>query len=73
MERVRRLIMNREDIGFFKAVLESYEEVALLTVVDGKGGVVERTYPAAMEDVVGSIILSVGKKGVVFREERDVR
>ena len=49
METVRRLIMNREGIGFFKAILESYEDVALLTVLDGKKGEVELIYPTEAE------------------------
>ena len=30
--------MNREEIGFFKAILDSYEEVSLISVLDGKTG-----------------------------------
>jgi hypothetical protein len=68
MERVRRLIMNREEIGFFKAVLDSYEEVALLTVLDGKTGAVELIYPEAAQGVVASIMADLERGGVVFRE-----
>ncbi len=41
MEKSRRYSMSRDGIGFFKAILESYEEVALLTVLDGQRGEVE--------------------------------
>jgi hypothetical protein len=68
MERVRRLIMNREEIGLFKAVLDSYEEAALLTVIDGRSGAVELIYPEAAHEVVASIMADMERDGVVFRE-----
>jgi hypothetical protein len=46
IEKVKRVVMRRDAIGFFKAILESYEEVALLTVLDGKKGQVEIIYRA---------------------------
>jgi len=60
--------MNREEIGFFKAILDSYEEVALLTVLDGKRGIVELIYPEASHDVLASIMADMEAAGVVFRE-----
>ena len=65
--------MNREEIGFFKAVLESYEDLALLTVLDGKSGAVELTYPEAAEEAVESVMRDVERSGVVFREAQNVR
>lgn len=72
MERVRRFIMNREGIGFFKSILESYEEVALLTVLDGKKGEIEVIYPESAEEVVEAIMNDMGRFGIVFREVADV-
>ncbi len=60
--------MNREEIGFFKAVLDSYEEVSLLSVLDGKSGVIELIYPEAAHETVSSIIADMEKNGVIFRE-----
>jgi hypothetical protein len=68
MERSKRFLMSREGIGFFKAILESYEEVALLTVHDGKRGDVEVIYPAAMEEVVAGIIADMSRFGIIFQE-----
>ena len=68
METVRRLIVNREGIGFFKAILESYEDVALLTVRDGSAGEVEIIYPNEAHDVVTSIMADMQRFGIVFRE-----
>ena len=72
METCKRLIMGREGIGFFKAILESYEDVALLTVHDGKKGEVEVIYPYHAEEVVGSIMADMARCGIVFREAEDV-
>jgi hypothetical protein len=72
METVRRLIMNRESIGFFKAILESYEDVALLTVRDGRAGEVEVIYPTEAQEVVASIMADMQRFGIVFREAENV-
>ena len=34
-ERTRQFIMNRDGIGFFKAILESYEDLGIFSVLDG--------------------------------------
>jgi ribose 5-phosphate isomerase RpiB len=72
METTKRVIMGREGIGFFKAILESYEDVALLTVRDGKRGEVEVIYPCHAEEVVASIMADMARFGIVFREAEDV-
>jgi ribose 5-phosphate isomerase RpiB len=72
METVRKLIMNREGIGFFKAILESYEDVGLLTVRDGRAGEVEIIYPSEAQEVVASIIADMQRFGIVFREAGNV-
>jgi ribose 5-phosphate isomerase RpiB len=72
METVRKLIMNREGIGFFKAILESYEDVALLTVRDGRTGEVEIVYPTEAQEVVASIMADMQRFGIVFREAGNV-
>lgn len=72
METVRKFMMNREGIGFFKAILESYEDVALLTVRDGRTGEVEITYPTEAHEVVASIMADMQRFGIVFREAGNV-
>jgi hypothetical protein len=72
METVKRLVMNREGIGFFKAILESYEDVALLTVLDGKAGEVELLYPTEAHEAVASIMDDMRRFGIVFREAGNV-
>ena len=67
MERSKRVIMNREAIGFFKAILESYEEVALMTVHDGAKGEVEITYPSGLEDTVEAIMEDMQRYGILFK------
>ena len=64
--------MNREGIGFFKAVLESYEEVSLLTVHDGRTGEVALIYPSEAHEVLAAIMDDMKRFGIVFREAGDV-
>jgi hypothetical protein len=63
--------MPRDGIGFFKAILESYEEVALFTVLDGKRGVVDVIYPSSFETTVAGIMEDMKKYGIVFEEVLD--
>lgn len=72
MEKTKRFIMSRDGIGFFKAILESYEEVALLTVLDGKTGDVEVLFPASCEETVDAIIADMERYGIAFQEVVDV-
>ncbi len=68
MERVKRVMMPREGIGFFKAILESYEEVALLTVLDGRTGEVEIIYPSSAEATVKGMMEDMKRYGITFEE-----
>ena len=72
MERTKRYIMSREGIGFFKAILESYEEVALMSVLNGKKGEVEVIYPSEAEAVVTAIINDMKRYNIVFTEVQGV-
>ena len=68
METIKRVSMRRDAIGFFKAILESYEEVALLTVLDGKKGHVEIIYPSSAEETVLAIMEDMARYGIAFQE-----
>jgi hypothetical protein len=68
METIKRVTMRRDAIGFFKAILESYEEVALLTVLDGKKGQVEIIYPSSVEKTVQAIMEDMARYGIAFQE-----
>ncbi len=73
MERTRRYIINREGIGFFKAILESYEDVGIFSVLDGDKGLIELIYPSGFEDAVGGIVADMANYGIALREVDDVR
>jgi hypothetical protein len=73
MEKTRRYIINREGIGFFKAILESYEDVGIFSVLDGDKGLIELIYPAGFEDAVSGIIADMVNYGITLREVDDVR
>jgi len=66
-------MINREGIGFFKAILDSYEEVGLMTVIDGKTGEIELTYPAPAETDLAGIIKDMKRFDIVLTEATDVR
>ena len=68
METIKRVIMRRDSMGFFKAILESYEEVALLTVLDGKKGEVEIIYPSSAEETVRAIMEDMARYDITFQE-----
>ncbi len=72
MEKVKRLFISREGIGFFKAILESYEEVAIMSVLDGKRGEIELIYPESEEEVLKSIMADMERFQIRFKEEGDV-
>jgi hypothetical protein len=67
-EMTARVLMDRRHIGYFKAILESYEEVALLTVVDGGRGIVELIYPEGAEDDLRGILEDLKREGILFGE-----
>lgn len=72
MERTKRFIINREAIGFFKSILESYEEIGIFSVLDGKRGLIEVIYPSNFEDDIEAIIADMANYGIVFREVEHV-
>ncbi len=72
MEKIRRLIMNKEGIGFFKAILESYEDVGLFSVLDGKSGVIEIVYPVCFEKDMESIMKDMARYGIHIQEAANV-
>jgi hypothetical protein len=72
IERTRQFIINREGIGFFKAILESYEDVGIFSVLDGGKGLIELIYSSHFEDDIQGIIEDMTHYGIDFREVRDV-
>lgn len=72
MEVTKRFIVNREGIGFFKFILESYEDIGIFSVLDGDKGLIELIYPSNFEDEVRSIMEDMWKYGLSFEEVFDV-
>jgi hypothetical protein len=67
-EVIRRFIMNREGIGFFKSILESYEDIGIFSVIDGNRGLVELIYPSNFDFQMRSIVEDMANYGIVFQE-----
>jgi hypothetical protein len=72
-ERTKRFLVDRGGIGFFKAILESYEDVAIFSVIDGDRGLIELIYPSGFEDDVRGIMADMVDYGIRFREVPDVQ
>jgi hypothetical protein len=72
-ERTRTYLINREGIGFFKAILESYEDLGIFTVLDGSKGLIELIYSSHFEDDIEGIVEDMAHYGIELREVRDVR
>jgi hypothetical protein len=68
MEKVRRFTITKEGIGFFKAILESYEDVGIFSVLDGKKGVIEVIYPSYFEKDIESIMKDMARYGIEIEE-----
>ncbi len=67
-ERTKRYIIDRSAIGFFKSLLESYEDVAIFSVLDGDRGLIELIYPSSFEEDVQGIVADMIHCGIEFRE-----
>lgn len=67
-ERTKRYLLNRDGIGFFKAILESYEDVAIFSVIDGRAALIEVIYPAVFEGDLMGIAGDMVNYGIDLRE-----
>ncbi len=72
-ERTRKYFINREGIGFFKAILESYEDLGIFSVLDGEKGLIELIYSSHFEEDIQGIVKDMTHYGIELREVRDVR
>jgi hypothetical protein len=72
IEITKRFVMDRNGIGFFKAILESYEDMAVFSVVDGRAGLIEIIYPSYFEKDIIAIIQDMKNYGINFEEAGNV-
>jgi len=72
LERTRKYLINPEGIGFFKAILESYEDLGIFSVLDGGKGLIELFYSSHFEDDIRGIVEDMTHYGIELREVRDV-
>ncbi len=71
-EKTKRFIMQKKYIGFFKSILESYEDVAIFSVLDGKRGIIELVYPCQFEEEVLAIVEDMSRHGILLEEADNV-
>ena len=72
MECAKLYRINPEGIGFFKAILESYEDLAIFSVLDGKVGLIELIYPVHFESDLEKIMSDMTRYGIEIKECCDV-
>jgi hypothetical protein len=72
MEKTKKYIINREGIGFFKSILESYEDIGIFSVLDGDKGIIEIIYPSDFEKEIKFITEDMSNYGIIFQEVADV-
>ena len=72
MEKAKQYIINRDGIGFFKSILESYEDVGIFSVIDGDRGLIEVSYTSTFENDLKMIIDDMANYGISFYEVNDV-
>jgi hypothetical protein len=73
VERIRSFFIDPSKIGFFKGILESYEDVAIMTVIDGRVGRIDLIYPIFSEDTLEGIMVDMERYSIQFREAPDDR
>lgn len=73
MEKTKRYIISRDGIGFFKSILESYEDVGIFSVIDGSRGLIEILYASMFERDLEMIIKDMANYGISFYEVNDVQ
>jgi hypothetical protein len=72
-ERTRKYLINPEGIGFFKAILESYEDVGIFSVLDGSKGLIELIYSSYFENDIQGIVEDMTHYGIELKEIRNVQ
>ncbi len=72
MEKTKKFILSRDSIGFFKSILESYEDVGIFSVIDGDRGIIEIIYPSNFQEEIEFIMKDMENYGFVFKEIPDV-
>lgn len=72
IEKTKKIILNRDSIGFFKSILESYEDVGIFSVINGDRGIIEIIYPSNFQEEIEFIMKDMENYGIVFHEVTDV-
>lgn len=55
----RTLIIIPEQIGFFRFILEAYDNLAILTTLDNKQGLVKLLYPRELTSEVDELLAAL--------------
>jgi len=71
MEKTKRLIVSRDTIGFIKSILESYEDIGILSVIDGEKGLIEIIYSVFFEEDLIAILKDMKNNGIDYMEVND--
>jgi len=71
VEKTKRLLVRRDAIGFIKSIIESYEDIGIISVIDGEKGLIEIIYSAFFEEDLNAILEDMKENGIDFMEVKD--
>ena len=67
-EKTKRYITEKKHMKFIRDILESYEDVAMMSVIDENKGLIEFIYPESEEEEVKNIIHDLRVNGIKLWE-----
>lgn len=70
---LRTYRMDRRRISFLKSILEAYDNVAVLTTLDARQGLVKMIVAPGCEEVVDSIVVSLSDDLEIVAAKEDER
>ncbi|MCX7856982.1 MAG: DUF4911 domain-containing protein [Deltaproteobacteria bacterium] len=71
IEKRRLFLTEKRYMSFLRDILESYEDVCMMSVTDEKQGLIEIIYPDSQEYNLNEIILDLIKTGIPMLEVKE--
>gem|GEM_PF-3580407 len=68
IEKTKRFITQKRYMKFLRDIIESYEDVAMMSVIDEDKGLIEFIYPESQEEELTLIIDDLRAKGIELWE-----
>lgn len=65
MERTKIFHSRKENMKMINDILESYDELCIIHVLDREKGIIEAIYPANNEDLVSEVLKDLESEGLL--------